>query len=193
MPRSKNRNKDYYRGIRNRTAGLIKKADQFHCFYPEYDIGIMIRTPEKQITGFQSYRGFLQIVSPDVKDADLTGPDEFVTVADQSKGNSSDANPGSDCSSQSSSSSTPETTSENSDVYSTSSSCGPSTPESRVDAPLSNTPSELSTPSPQSPPCSISSSSEQISRGTKSYQQRYIRYLSMKRRSAIIAFLGEII
>ncbi|CAN8097996.1 unnamed protein product [Discula destructiva] len=86
MPRTANRNKDVMRGIRNRTTGLFKKAHTFHRFYPDHEIGIIIRHKGK-ISGYQSIPDLLQSITPSAMDeADMTSPDNFETVANRSRG-----------------------------------------------------------------------------------------------------------
>lgn len=85
MPRTPFRNKDFHRGLRNRTNGLFKKADTFHKFYPGYDIAVIIRprnVTHKAKGYFSCPEAMMKITDSEV---DFVGPDDFVTVADRSK------------------------------------------------------------------------------------------------------------
>lgn len=46
MPRTLFRNKDFNRGLCNKTSGLFKKAYTFYIFYPEYNIAVIIKPRE---------------------------------------------------------------------------------------------------------------------------------------------------
>ncbi|RYO92533.1 hypothetical protein DL764_008116 [Monosporascus ibericus] len=80
MPRSKNRNSDYAKGLVNRQKGIFKKSNTFYRFYGG-DIAVIIKKHGRVVT-YQSRPGFLNetsIVFPD----ESFGPDDFDTVTDR--------------------------------------------------------------------------------------------------------------
>ncbi|RYP05282.1 hypothetical protein DL765_009891 [Monosporascus sp. GIB2] len=80
MPRSKNRNRDYAKGLVNRQKGIFKKSNTFYRFYG-VDIAVIIKK-HGRIATYQSRPGFLNetsIVFPD----ESFGPDDFDTVTDR--------------------------------------------------------------------------------------------------------------
>lgn len=80
MPRSKNRNRNYARGLSNRQRGIFKKSNTFYRFYGG-EIAVVIKQGSR-ITTYESRSGFLSdtsILFPD----EAFGPDDFDTVADR--------------------------------------------------------------------------------------------------------------
>ncbi|RYP63161.1 hypothetical protein DL771_009392 [Monosporascus sp. 5C6A] len=80
MPRSKNRNRNYARGLANRQKGIFKKSNTFNRFYGG-DIAVVIKQ-HGRITAYESRPGILNDVSMVFPDESF-GPDDFDTIADR--------------------------------------------------------------------------------------------------------------
>lgn len=80
MPRSKNGNRNYARGLSNRQRGIFKKSNTFYRYYGG-EIAVLIKQGNR-ITTYESRSGFLNDTSNLFPD-EVFGPDDFDTVADR--------------------------------------------------------------------------------------------------------------
>lgn len=68
----------------NRQNGIFKKANHLHKFYPGVRVGVVIIHKDGTTTGYQSCPGLIRgISSLKFNSKDISGPDEFDTVADR--------------------------------------------------------------------------------------------------------------
>lgn len=91
MPRTKNRNKDYKRGMENRQNGIFKKSFTYNQFYGG-DIAVIIRPHNGKPCAYESSHGFIKSRLPSLLKSldDIYSSDHFETVANRSQRKQSD-------------------------------------------------------------------------------------------------------
>ncbi|KAM7192216.1 hypothetical protein V8F33_008490 [Rhypophila sp. PSN 637] len=92
MPRTKNRNKDYKRGMENRQNGIFKKSFTFNEFYGG-DIAVIIRPKNGKPCAYESSHGFIKSRLASLLKSldDIYSSDHFETVANRSQRKQSDS------------------------------------------------------------------------------------------------------
>ncbi|KAJ9155610.1 hypothetical protein NKR23_g2121 [Pleurostoma richardsiae] len=86
MPRGKNRNQNFKKGLQNRKQGFFKKGHTFHRLYPS-EVAAVIRHVDGNISAYESHRGFLRTVSfLPFSEATISGPDDFDLVRERYDG-----------------------------------------------------------------------------------------------------------
>jgi hypothetical protein len=80
MPRSRNRNRNYARGLSNRQKGIFKKSHTYNRFYSG-DVGVYFKQ-NGCVTTYESRPGVLRDAGTAIPDQSF-GPDDFDTVTDR--------------------------------------------------------------------------------------------------------------